>query len=49
MATPQQREDAIKAVRNGTATDAQNETVRVAATQAGPVGDRAREARGERR
>lgn len=49
MATEQQRQDAITAVRNGTATDHQKEVVRVAAGQAGSVGDDAREARGERR
>ena len=45
MATAAEREQAIAAVRGGTATDAQNETVRVASTQAGSVGDDARAAR----
>jgi len=45
MATSQEREQAISAVRNGTATNHQQEIVRQAASQAGSVGDRARDAR----
>ena len=45
MATDKQRQEAIAAVRKGTATSDQKETVRVAATQAGSVGDDARAAR----
>ncbi len=45
MPTAAEREQAIAAVRGGTATDAQKETVRVASTQAGSVGDDARAAR----
>lgn len=45
MATAQERDQAINAVRGGIATDAQKATVEAAAKQAGPVGDAARDAR----